>query len=205
MLGAVGEADSPKGVVLFHQRFSTNTAPAWKLAQPFRLLAHNGEINTIEGNRHWSLARGVVGAVSNVVVLSGALDEEAADESVSEGDDAQLIVVRFEHDHCTISIDSSGELLHRRGWRQAIAKAPLRETLAATMLAACEWNAARLAATLRTGGGACDVAISGDLMAVADGDAGLALFRRDGGGGGGGVRGGRVFLPLAWRRRMPGP
>ena len=45
-------------VVLFHQRFSTNTAPAWKLAQPFRLLAHNGEINTIEGNRHWSLARG---------------------------------------------------------------------------------------------------------------------------------------------------
>ncbi len=66
-------------------------------------------------------------------------------------------------------------------------------------------NAARLAATLRTGGGACDVAISGDLMAVADGDAGLALFRRDGGGGGGGVRGGRVFLPLAWRRRMPGP
>ena len=45
-------------VVLFHQRFSTNTAPAWKLAQPFRLLAHNGEINTIEGNRHWSIARG---------------------------------------------------------------------------------------------------------------------------------------------------
>src|SRR4249919_2745124 len=45
-------------VVTFHQRFSTNTAPAWKLAQPFRLLAHNGEINTIEGNRHWSLARG---------------------------------------------------------------------------------------------------------------------------------------------------
>jgi hypothetical protein len=43
---------------MFHQRFSTNTAPAWKLAQPFRLLAHNGEINTIEGNRHWALARG---------------------------------------------------------------------------------------------------------------------------------------------------
>ncbi len=44
--------------VMFHQRFSTNTAPAWKLAQPFRLLAHNGEINTIEGNRRWALARG---------------------------------------------------------------------------------------------------------------------------------------------------
>jgi len=44
-------------VVVFHQRFSTNTAPAWKLAQPFRLLAHNGEINTIEGNRRWASAR----------------------------------------------------------------------------------------------------------------------------------------------------
>jgi glutamate synthase (NADPH/NADH) large chain len=41
----------------FHQRFSTNTAPQWRLAQPFRLLAHNGEINTIEGNRHWAQAR----------------------------------------------------------------------------------------------------------------------------------------------------
>jgi glutamate synthase (NADPH) large chain len=43
--------------VLFHQRFSTNTSPQWKLAQPFRLLAHNGEINTIAGNRHWMRAR----------------------------------------------------------------------------------------------------------------------------------------------------
>ena len=43
--------------VIFHQRFSTNTLPRWKLAQPFRLLAHNGEINTIQGNRHWTRAR----------------------------------------------------------------------------------------------------------------------------------------------------
>ncbi|MFA7442186.1 MAG: glutamate synthase large subunit [Lysobacteraceae bacterium] len=43
--------------VLFHQRFSTNTAPQWRLAQPFRLLAHNGEINTIQGNRNWMRAR----------------------------------------------------------------------------------------------------------------------------------------------------
>lgn len=53
---------------------------------------------------------------------------------------AQLILVRMEHDVCTISADSSGELLHRRGWRQAVAKAPLRETLAAAMLMACEWT-----------------------------------------------------------------
>ncbi|MEM7081402.1 MAG: glutamate synthase large subunit [Pseudomonadota bacterium] len=44
-------------VCIFHQRFSTNTLPQWKLAQPFRLLAHNGEINTIQGNRNWAQAR----------------------------------------------------------------------------------------------------------------------------------------------------
>ena len=42
---------------LFHQRYSTNTFPSWALAQPMRLLAHNGEINTIQGNRHWMQAR----------------------------------------------------------------------------------------------------------------------------------------------------
>ena len=42
---------------VFHQRFSTNTWPRWRLAQPFRFLAHNGEINTIRGNRNWALAR----------------------------------------------------------------------------------------------------------------------------------------------------
>ena len=44
-------------ICVFHQRFSTNTLPKWPLAQPFRSLAHNGEINTIMGNRNWSLAR----------------------------------------------------------------------------------------------------------------------------------------------------
>ena len=44
-------------ICVFHQRFSTNTMPRWPLAQPFRSLAHNGEINTIEGNRNWALAR----------------------------------------------------------------------------------------------------------------------------------------------------
>src|SRR4029079_11956292 len=42
---------------LFHQRFSTNTAPSWRMTQPFRIVAHNGEINTIEGNRRWMRAR----------------------------------------------------------------------------------------------------------------------------------------------------
>ena len=44
-------------ICVFHQRFSTNTWPQWKLAQPFRYLAHNGEINTIQGNRNWANAR----------------------------------------------------------------------------------------------------------------------------------------------------
>ena len=44
-------------ICVFHQRFSTNTSPRWHLAQPFRLLAHNGEINAIRGNRNWVKAR----------------------------------------------------------------------------------------------------------------------------------------------------
>ncbi len=48
------------GLALVHSRFSTNTFPTWSLAQPFRLVAHNGEINTIRGNRGWMKARETV-------------------------------------------------------------------------------------------------------------------------------------------------
>jgi glutamate synthase (ferredoxin) len=44
-------------LALFHQRYSTNTFPSWQLTQPMRLLAHNGEINTVQGNRNWMAAR----------------------------------------------------------------------------------------------------------------------------------------------------
>ena len=44
-------------LAVFHQRYSTNTFPSWPLAQPMRLLAHNGEINTIQGNRNWMATR----------------------------------------------------------------------------------------------------------------------------------------------------
>lgn len=53
---------------------------------------------------------------------------------------AQVILVRLLHDQCTLSVDTSGELLHRRGYRQAVAKAPLRETLAAGLLLLSEWD-----------------------------------------------------------------
>ena len=53
----LGDKELETSICVFHQRFSTNTMPRWPLAQPFRCLAHNGEINTIEGNRNWALAR----------------------------------------------------------------------------------------------------------------------------------------------------
>jgi putative N6-adenine-specific DNA methylase len=58
----------------------------------------------------------------------------------TDGSSGQLVVVRFFRDECTVSIDSSGALLHRRGYRQETAKAPLRETLAAAVLMASGWE-----------------------------------------------------------------
>ena len=55
---------------VFHQRFSTNTTPQWSLAQPFRMLAHNGEINTIRANRNWSQARSSIFKTSKIPELS---------------------------------------------------------------------------------------------------------------------------------------
>ena len=52
----------------------------------------------------------------------------------------QAVVVRMTHDRCLLSVDTSGELLHRRGYREATAKAPIRETLAAALLLAAEWR-----------------------------------------------------------------
>jgi glutamate synthase (NADPH/NADH) large chain len=52
------DARMEASVVVFHQRFSTNTLPQWRLAHPYRYLAHNGEINTVQGNRSWAVARG---------------------------------------------------------------------------------------------------------------------------------------------------
>ena len=53
----LAHAQLSASAAVFHQRFSTNTLPRWRLAQPFRMLAHNGEINTIKGNRNWVCAR----------------------------------------------------------------------------------------------------------------------------------------------------
>ena len=66
---------------------------------------------------------------------------EGSDEDAPD-DEAQLFVVRVLRDRCTVSADTSGALLHRRGYRQATAKAPLRETIAAALIAASGWDAA---------------------------------------------------------------
>ena len=51
------DSDFQTGISLYHQRFSTNTFPAWPLGQPFRMMCHNGEINTVRGNRNWMTSR----------------------------------------------------------------------------------------------------------------------------------------------------
>lgn len=70
-----------------------------------------------------------------------ASDDDAEDApSEDPGSTTQLFVVRVVRDVVTVSADSSGALLHRRGYRQAVAKAPLRETLAAALLLAADWR-----------------------------------------------------------------
>lgn len=80
------------------------------------------------------LLRAATAAVPGVHELTGASDEPESDRA------GQLFVVRVFRDEVTISADSSGALLHRRGYRQATARAPLRETLAAAMLLAVQWS-----------------------------------------------------------------
>ena len=78
-------------LAVFHQRYSTNTMPDWRLAQPFRMLAHNGEINTITGNRAWMRAR------------EAELEPELRGAVWPEGSDSA-------------SLDNALELLVQRGW-----------------------------------------------------------------------------------------
>ncbi|HEY2594013.1 MAG TPA: glutamate synthase subunit alpha, partial [Chloroflexota bacterium] len=71
------------GLAVFHQRYSTNTFPTWQLAQPFRLLAHNGEINTLLGNRAWMRAReaGLPAELRPVIWTEGS-DSTSLDEAL---------------------------------------------------------------------------------------------------------------------------
>ncbi|HEY0259844.1 MAG TPA: glutamate synthase subunit alpha, partial [Lacisediminihabitans sp.] len=77
-------------LALVHSRYSTNTFPSWPLAQPFRMIAHNGEINTVQGNRNWMRARqsqlesDLLGDLAPIlpIVTPGASDSASFDEVV---------------------------------------------------------------------------------------------------------------------------
>src|SRR5262245_60260653 len=85
-------------LAVFHQRYSTNTFPNWQLAQPFRMMAHNGEINTLQGNRNWMRAR-------EGVVASDLWGERAAD----------LKPIIWDEGSDSASLDESLELLELSG------------------------------------------------------------------------------------------
>ncbi|HVD60661.1 MAG TPA: THUMP domain-containing protein, partial [Gemmatimonadaceae bacterium] len=76
--------------------------------------------------------------IGNVSIETATDDDDSADAAPT-----QLFIVRITHDDCVVSVDSSGELLHRRGYRLATGKAPLRETLAAAMVLASGWDSTR--------------------------------------------------------------
>src|SRR5690606_4928148 len=96
------------------------------------------------GNRPAGRAKGEVGDRPAGRAGAAVGDRPAGrTEDEDEAGAAQLVIVRIVRDECVISIDSSGALLHRRGYRQAVAKAPLRETLAAAMLRAAGWRGDR--------------------------------------------------------------
>ena len=77
-------------LALVHSRYSTNTVPSWPLAQPFRMVAHNGEINTVQGNRNWMRARqsqlqsDLLGDIDTILPINtpGASDSASFDEVV---------------------------------------------------------------------------------------------------------------------------
>jgi putative N6-adenine-specific DNA methylase len=82
-----------------------------------------------------AVAERVLGAINDHFSFSNAPQKPCPQDA-----QGQMVLVRLVNDLCTISVDSSGEHLHKRGYRQAVAKAPLRETLAAAMLLSSNWD-----------------------------------------------------------------
>jgi glutamate synthase (NADPH/NADH) large chain len=95
-------------VAIFHQRYSTNTFPEWRLAQPFRMLAHNGEINTIKGNINWMKSHEI---------------KMAAQAFGDFGDDVKPVIQPGGSD--SASLDNTFEVLVRAGRDAPMAKALL--------------------------------------------------------------------------------
>jgi putative N6-adenine-specific DNA methylase len=84
-----------------------------------------------------AVAERVTEAIEKRLGVEGIEGIQGIDDDEVRG---QLVIVRMAHDRCHLSVDTSGELLHRRGYREATAKAPIRETLAAALLLASDWR-----------------------------------------------------------------
>ncbi|MEV6122663.1 glutamate synthase large subunit [Streptomyces sp. NPDC052077] len=99
-------------IALVHSRFSTNTFPAWPLAHPYRFVAHNGEINTVRGNRNWMAAR--ESQLASDLFGHGPAREGAAGESVAAGLE-RLFPICTPDASDSASFDEVLELLHLGG------------------------------------------------------------------------------------------
>lgn len=110
------------------------------------------------------VAAAIVRAIPGANGIAGtAATDEAEDTAPVTVSAPQLFVVRFDHDRCTISADAAGALLHRRGYRLAVARAPLRETLAAAMLLGVGYDPAH--PLVDPFGGSGTIAIEAALLA----------------------------------------
>lgn len=110
-----------------------------------------------------AVAQRVLEAIEHRVGPLAASAVAGDDEGGDDGADSQLFIVRFHRDTCTIRADASGALLHLRGYRQALARAPLRETLAAAMLLGSGWDGTAPLADPMCGSGT--IPIEGALIA----------------------------------------
>lgn len=122
--------------IAWERFFAPGDALAIRVACRKSRLYHSGAV-----------AERIVGALTERLGFAPSDVRPAAEAEDGEPDRGasaarvQLVLVRLDHDLCTVSVDSSGEPLHRRGYRLATGKAPLRETLAAALLLASGWDA----------------------------------------------------------------
>eukprot|EP00820_Chromera_velia_P022018 Cvel_30583.t1-p1 / transcript=Cvel_30583.t1 / gene=Cvel_30583 / organism=Chromera_velia_CCMP2878 / gene_product=Glutamate synthase [NADH], amyloplastic, putative / transcript_product=Glutamate synthase [NADH], amyloplastic, putative / location=Cvel_scaffold4381:1-4733(-) / protein_length=619 / sequence_SO=supercontig / SO=protein_coding / is_pseudo=false len=112
------DEDLTSYIALVHSRFSTNTFPSWPRAQPFRMLCHNGEINTVSGNRHWVKAReSTMGSISKHRVPF--FKEGAEAEAEHQADDSSPLDAFFPVDESigsdSATLDNVVEFLHKGG------------------------------------------------------------------------------------------
>jgi glutamate synthase (NADPH/NADH) large chain len=95
----LGDPRFESALVLVHQRFSTNTFPSWKLAHPYRMVAHNGEINTLRGNVNWMAAR-----------------QASVDSELFGNDISKLWPISYEGQSDTACFDNALEFLYQGGY-----------------------------------------------------------------------------------------